>query len=112
MQRTRFSASLVGALLLGASFGGVAAEPVGANTRSISIEYGDLELRNGPAVDRLYARLTAAAERVCGEYDARDLRARNEWRACYDAALAEAIARAQNPALAERHRSATRTPVG
>ncbi len=81
----------------------------------------DLELGNGVAIERLYARLAAAAERVCGNYDGRNLRERNAWQACYEAALADAIARVPHPALAERHRSqrerraaeaATRAPVG
>ena len=107
MQRTRYLTSVVGTLLvLGASFGGLAAaEPVEGNARGIAVQYGDLELRNGLAVERLYARLTAAAERVCGYYDARDLRARNDWRVCYEAALAEAVARIPHTALAERHRA-------
>ena len=59
MQRTRYLASVVGTLLaLGASFGGVAAaEPVDGNARSIAVQYGDLELGNGLAIERLYARL-------------------------------------------------------
>jgi len=107
MQRTRFLTSVVGALLaLGASSGGVAAaEPVEGNARSVAIQYGDLELGNRLAINRLYARIAAAAERACGTYDARDLRARNDWLACYDAALAEAVARVPQAALAERHRS-------
>ena len=71
MQRTRYLTSVVGTLLaLGASFGGVAAaEPVEGDTRSVAIQYGDLELGNRLAIDRLYARIAAAAERACGTYD-------------------------------------------
>ena len=114
MQRTHFLAPLVGTLLaLGTSFGSsVAAEPIAGNTRSITVEYGDLELGNGLAVDKLYARITAAAERACGAYDSRNLRARAAWRACYDAAVAEALDRVQLTALAERHRSGRERPVG
>jgi UrcA family protein len=106
MQRTRFLAPVVGTLIaLGAGFGGLAAaEPVG-NARSIAIEYGDLELGSGLAIERLYARISAAAERVCGDFDGRNLRERNDWQACYEAALADAVARVPHAALAERHRS-------
>ena len=88
MQRTHYLASVVGTLLaLGTSFGSAAAaESVAGNARSITVEYGDLELGNGLAVDKLYARISAAAGRACGDYDSRSLRARSAWRACYDAA--------------------------
>lgn len=122
MQRTRYLAPVVGTLLaLGASFGSVAAaEPVDGNVRSTAVQYGDLELGNGLAIERLYARLAAAAERVCGDHDGRSLRERSDWQACYEAALADAVARVPNAALAERHRSeregrgieATGAPVG
>src|SRR5688572_33418816 len=97
MQRTRYLAPVVGTLLaLGTSLGSpVAAEPVAGNSRSITIEYGDLELANGPAVEKLYARITSAAERACGDYDARSLRSRADWLACYDAAMADALERLQ-----------------
>ena len=102
MQRTHYVASVLGTLLaLGTSFdSAVAAEPV---ARSVTIEYGDLELGDGLAVDKLYARIAAAAERACGDYDAHNLRARADWRACYDAAMADALDRVQLTALAEQH---------
>jgi len=112
MQRTHYLAPVVGTLLaLGMSFGGaVAAEP--ANAYSVTVEYGDLELDNGRAVDKLYARITAAARRACGYYDSRSLRARSAWLACYDAAVANALDRLQLPALAEGQRSERERPVG
>jgi len=114
MQRTHYLAPLAGALLaLGTSFGSaVAAEPGAGNTHSITIEYGDLELANGLAVDALYARITAAARSACGYYDSRSLRARAAWRTCYDAAVADALERLQLTALAERHRPDRERPVG
>jgi UrcA family protein len=108
MQRTRYLASLLGTVLaLGTSFGSAAENvSVEGNTRSIAVEYGDLELDSGVAIERLYARLSAAAERVCGVFDDRSLRERSDWQACYAAALAEAVGRVPYAALAERHRSA------
>jgi UrcA family protein len=107
MQLTRHFAWAVAAVLaLGATFAS-AADAVSAKpgSRSVEVRYGDLDLGNRVAIDRLYARIAAAAERACGNFDARNLRARNDWRACYDAALADAVARAPHPAVAERHRS-------
>jgi UrcA family protein len=121
MQPTRHLGPVAAALLaLGATFGGAAAtEAAPANTRSAAVEYADLELGNGLAVDKLYARIAAAAEQVCGAYEARDLRARADWRACYEAAVSDAVARVPHAALAERHRAkrarsdvTTRVPVG
>jgi UrcA family protein len=101
MQRTHSLAPVVGTLLaLGMTFGAVAAESVPANARSITIAYGDLELGNGLGVDKLHARIAAAAERACGQYDSRDLRARKDWRSCYDAAVAGAFNRVQLTAFA------------
>ena len=110
MQRTHYLAPLVGTLLaLGATFGGaVAAEPAAANARSVTIEYGDLELGNGLGVDKLHARIAAAAERACGQYEARDLRARAAWHACYDATVADALDRVQLTVLAERTANASK----
>ena len=84
MQRTRYLAPVVGTLLaFGASFGSVAAaDPSTEMPVARRSEYGDLELGNGLAIERLYARIGAAAERVCGDYDGRNLRERNEWQAC------------------------------
>lgn len=120
MQPTHHLGLVAAAVLaVGAASGAGAAEPTAPNARSAAIEYGDLELGNRLAVDELYARIGAAAERVCGDYDARDLRARADWRACYEAAVADAVARVPDTALAERHRSkrarsdqATSVPVG
>ena len=122
MQLTRRLASAVAmAFALGATFASAAdALAVEGNARSIEVRYGDLELGNRLAIEQLYARIAAAAERACGNYDARDLRARRDWRACYDATLADAVARVPHPAVAEQHRSVqerrasepSRAPVG
>src|SRR5262245_18240998 len=107
MQRSTFLASAVVALLgLGTSFGSaVAAESVAANgrniTRSVTVEYGDLERGDGLAVGKLYARILAAAERACGDRDQRNLRARADWQACYDAAVTDALIRVQLTASAQ-----------
>jgi UrcA family protein len=110
MQRTHFLAPVLGTLLaLGTTFGGaVAAEPAALNARSVTIEYGDLDLGNGLGVDKLHARIAAAAERACGQYDAHDLRARATWQACYDAAVADAFDRVRLTVLPERTANASK----
>ena len=120
MQTTRHLGFVAAAVLaLGAAFGAGAAETIDADTRSAAVEYADLALDNQASVDELYARIAAAAEQVCGDYDVRDLRARAEWRACYDAAVADAVDRVPDAAAVERQRSkrarsdaATSAPVG
>src|SRR5687768_1282582 len=113
MQRTHYLAPVVGALFaLGTSFGSAAAAEPAAASHSVTIEYGDLELGNGLAVDKLHARIAAAAKRACGDYDSRNLRARAAWLTCYDAAVADALDRVQVPALAERPPSVRERPVG
>ena len=104
MQRTHL-VRVVGTLLaLGATFAGIAAEPVAGNARSVAVPYGDLDLGNRLAAQRLHARIEAAAARVCGHYEPRDLRARAHSLACYEAALEDAIARVPNAVLAETYR--------
>ena len=114
MQRTHYLTAVAGTLLaLGTSFGSaLAAESVAANSHSVTVEYGDLELGNGLAVDKLHARINAAARRACGYYDSRSLRASVAWRTCYDAAVADALERLQLTTLAERQRSDGERPVG
>jgi UrcA family protein len=94
----------VALLALGGGLGHAAAETITANTRSTAVRYGELDLSDEAAVEALYARLAAAAQGVCGVYDLRDLRARRDWRACYEAALADAVARLPSAALAAKHR--------
>lgn len=114
MQRTHYLTAVAGTLLaLGTSFGSaLAAESVAANSHSITVEYGDLELNNGLAVDKLHARINAAARRACGYYDSRSLRAAAAWRACYDAAVADALERVQLTASARPQRSGGERPAG
>jgi UrcA family protein len=64
-----------------------------AGSGRVAVRYDDLDLRNTSGLSALHARLAAAAERVCGVYDVRDLRARRAWRACYETALDDAVAR-------------------
>ncbi len=105
MRSQRYLSTIAVALLtLGGGLGQAAAETTTANTRSTAVRYGELDLSDAAAVEALYARLAAAAEGVCGVHDLRDLRARRDWRACYEAALADAVARLPNAGLAAKHR--------
>lgn len=111
MQTTHHLGLAAAALVaFGATFGAGATEAAAPNARSAAVEYADLALDNGFAVDELYARIAAAAKQVCGDYDVRDLRARAAWRACYEAAVADAVARVPHAAVAERHRSKRARP--
>jgi UrcA family protein len=56
------------------------------------VSYGHLDLGRAGAIDAVYRQLTVAAARACGAYESRNLRARDDWRRCRDAALSEVVA--------------------
>lgn len=103
----RFSAT--GPRLLGAAFVGLliaAGNAAGAasDVRSVAVRYGDLDLGREAGVQALYGRLRAAAASACGRQELRDLRQRQQWRECRDAALARAVSELGNARLATLHR--------
>jgi UrcA family protein len=62
-------------------------------THAVAISYAQLDLGNANAVDTLYRQLANAAERACGAYEARNLRERNAWRECREAAFSAGVAK-------------------
>jgi UrcA family protein len=71
--------------------------------RSTVVRYGDLDLESDADVRALYLRLQAAAERVCGQADGRDLRAVADLRRCRQDALAAAVDELPSTRLAALH---------
>ncbi len=52
---------------------------------SVVVKYSDLDLDSAAGTKALFARLSAAAERACGNApNARDLQRQAQFRACYD----------------------------
>ena len=86
----------------------VAAEPVGADTYSISVPVSGADLASEASVHALYTRVQEAANAVCAE-SLRDTAPRIQTiRACRSEALSQAIEDAGLPALT-RHYAALRS---
>jgi UrcA family protein len=71
--------------------------------RSVSVSYRDLNLSTIHDAMTLYERLKRAARTVC-DGPMTGVAAYQEWRSCYDAAIADAIARVNSPLLTSVHR--------
>jgi UrcA family protein len=67
--------------------------PVNGGVRTTVVRYGDLDLTRDEGVRALYARLRAAASRVCEPLEPRDLHLRQVHAECYQAALDDAVRR-------------------
>jgi UrcA family protein len=61
--------------------------------RSVPVRYTVESLNHDDGKQALVARLESAARRACGSFDIKDLDARRRWNECYEAALADAVAR-------------------
>jgi UrcA family protein len=86
--------------LLGAA--DASAEPPTA-ARSVRVNFRDLNLSTIHGAITLYERLKDAAQTVC-DGPVAGVAAYWEWRSCYDAALADAVAKVNSPLLTEVHR--------
>jgi UrcA family protein len=78
-----------------------AAEPAG--THSVTVNYRDLNLSTIQGATALYQRLTRAARSVC-DGPATGVHAYQEWRSCYEAAMADAVAKVNSPLLTSLYR--------
>jgi UrcA family protein len=72
-------------------------------TRELTVNYADLNLESAAGIESLYARIRSAAKNVCGTAERYELRAKAEMRACRESAVANAVAKIDNAALAARH---------
>jgi UrcA family protein len=73
-----------------------AADPSGA--RSMTVSYRDLNLSTIEGATALYQRIRHAANSVCDEPGAGVTRYL-EWKSCYQAAIADAVAKVNSPLL-------------
>ena len=83
------------ACLLGAT-PAPAADPSGA--RSETVSYRDLNLSTIEGATALYQRIRRAANSVCDEPGSGVTRYQ-EWKSCYQAAIADAVAKVNSPLL-------------
>lgn len=73
-------------------------------TRQTVLNYSDLNLNSMSGVRRVYARIRKAAEAVCGDRQVAGSRiTQQDWRDCYDRAVADAVAQVDKPALNAYH---------
>ncbi len=94
--------------LLGAASAGASqsASPV----PSVTVKYRDLNLNTIEGANTLYRRIRGAARTVCGE-EGRALFEQQAWRACFEDALARAVATVNSPLLTGAHGQASRPAV-
>ncbi|HKD55506.1 MAG TPA: UrcA family protein [Steroidobacteraceae bacterium] len=71
--------------------------------RSVTVNYRDLNLSTIQGATALYQRLRGAARSVC-DGPVTGLHAYHEWRSCYEAAIADAVAKVNSPLLTALHR--------
>ena len=64
-----------------------------------AVKYGDLNVSNPQGAAVLYSRIRAAAGRVCERHDDRDLAAMPLRNSCVRKAIADAVAKVDQPAL-------------
>lgn len=83
------------ACLLGAA--AASADP-DIGKRSVTVNYRDLDLSTIAGATALYQRLRGAAHQVC-DGPATGLAEYQDWRNCYEAAMADAVAKINSPRL-------------
>ncbi len=115
-QQTRMFATLIATLatagIASTAQAGDAAKP-SARYGDVVVQYSDLDLNSAAGNKVLYARLSAAAERACGnEPSARELKRQVQYRACYDKALNRAVDKIGSRELQALHTSKDTRNVG
>lgn len=79
----------------------------GAQSRSVTVGFADLDMRRAEGASTLYARLRTAAHTVCSPMVSRDLAERRDWRRCYSDALDQAVSAAGSGQLSTLHTART-----
>ena len=115
-QQSRMFATMIAVLATaGIASAAQAGDAVKSSPRNgdVVVQYADLNLNSAAGNKVLYARLSAAAERACGnDASARDLKRRAYYRACYDKALNGAVDTIGTRELQALHASKTTRRVG
>ena len=80
---------------------------------SVVVKYSDLDLDTAAGNKALFTRLSAAAERACGNApNARDLQRQAQFRACYESALSRAVDKIGRRELQALHTAGAADHVG
>jgi UrcA family protein len=77
---------------------------VDAETPSVVVHYGDLNLNSQAGVLKLHARLRSAAQGVCSSLDSRVLGLLEQYESCVAKALTQSVAAVGNESLSKYHR--------
>jgi UrcA family protein len=102
MQRSTFcSVAFTSVVCLLGAAQASGADPAG--THRVTVNYRDLNLSTIEGATALYERLTRAAHSVC-DGPRTGVHAYEEWRSCYQAAMADAVARVNSPLLTMLYR--------
>jgi UrcA family protein len=92
---TRLASAAVLGLALNAAYGEEA-------PKTLTVQFADLDLSKDAGLARLFDRLKGAATRVCsGQSGGTTLRDHQQYAACVDFALSNAVARVDRPELTE-----------
>jgi len=83
---------------ISAGFATVAAAADYTDVRSVTVQYGDLNLSNPQGAAALYSRIVGAAHEVC-DPSSSDLASRASARKCVNKAIAHAVSRVGHPEL-------------
>jgi UrcA family protein len=86
---------------LASSFAAICPAADSKETVSQVVKYGDLDVSNPQGAAKLYGRIVAAAENVCGKRSSsfHDLYFRSSVRDCMQKAIADAVTRVDQPAV-------------
>jgi UrcA family protein len=79
----------------------------GAESRSVTVSYADLDMRRAAGANTLYTRLRTAAHSVCSPKPHRGLEDRRDWNRCYSEALDEAVSATGSGELSALHLART-----
>jgi UrcA family protein len=102
-------ASLLAASLVALTLGTAAAHAAEAgDPLTKTIAYGDLNLETADGARVLYARVRDAAHAVCSPFEGREPARQIRWQACYDHAMASAVAQIDKPRVTALHSEKTK----
>jgi UrcA family protein len=76
-----------------------------------AVTYKDLDLNSNAGVQMLYKRIQGAANQVCGDVDARDLRGMSARKACVEHAVSDAIGAVNSSRLTRVYLARSGSPV-
>jgi UrcA family protein len=103
---------LVAVAILGASAAGFAAVSMAGDTvtRSVTVQYGDLDIANPQGAQTLYGRITRAAQQVC-QMPEDGIGNLSQVFKCEHKAIADAVTKVGHPELIAVYNAKNRQPL-